>query len=233
MVECDIQEVTPAGESVWQWNASDHFDPVQDSTWPITGSTEGTPFVDPYHCNSIDVDEAGDLLVSARSMDSVFLITRATGAVAWKMGGSTYTKDGAPYIAVQGDPLTSFYRQHDARFVGDGMLSMFDDQTDEPGPARAVVYAYDASAGTATMVWQYQATSSSTAMGSFRIMADGSRIIGWGFGGAPGRSFTELDANGSDVLDFGFSASDATYRAIKVPLTAFDLATLRATAGAN
>lgn len=231
MVECDIQEVTPAGASVWQWQAIDHFDPVLDSLAPLTGMADGKPFVDPFHCNSIDVDEAGDLLVSARAMSSVFLVARATGAVTWKLGGSSYTKDGARFIAVQGDPLTSFHGQHDARFQPDGTLSMFDDQAGAPGPARAVVYSYDVTAGTAALLWQYRGTASSAGMGSFRITADGSRVIGWGIGGAPGRAFSEVTAGGDDLLDFAFSGGDTTYRAIKVPLGAFDLGALRGTAG--
>ena len=228
MVECDIQEVTPEGTSVWQWNASDHFDPVKDSVLPVTGIADGMPFVDPFHCNSIDVDATGDLLVSSRSMNSVFLVTRATGAVAWKMGGSTYTKENAPYISVQNDPLTSFYGQHDARFLPDGTLSMFDDQEAQPGPARAVIYAYDVTAGTASVVWQYQGTAPSDGMGSFRVSADGSRVIGWGITDALNRTFTEVDENGNDLLDFTFSGGDTSYRAIKIPISAFDIATLRA-----
>ena len=187
--------------------------------------------VEPFHCNSIDVSPDGDLLVSARGMDSVFLVSRATGAVLWKMGGATYTKDDAPYLAVQNDPETSFYRQHDARFLPNGDISMFDDQSQKKGPARAVIYSYDVAAGTATMVWQYQGTTTSGAMGSFRVMDDGSRIIGWG--GPSTRAFTELDATGNDVLDFYFPDGTQSYRAIKIPTTAFDINLLRSSAGAN
>ena len=52
------------------------------------------------------------------------------------------------------------------------------------------------------MVWQYQGTASSGEMGSFRILDDGSRVIGWGWGADSSRAFTELDVNGNDVLDF-------------------------------
>src|SRR5208337_5415805 len=98
------------------------------------------------------------------------------GAVLWKMGGSPYTVEGAPYITVENDPLTSFHGQHDARLLADGEISLFDDQSGKPGPARAVIYAVDADAGTATVAWQYQGTSTSSAMGSFRVQPDGSRI---------------------------------------------------------
>jgi len=233
MIGCDIQEIDATGAKVWQWTATDHFDPVQDSTWAQTVTVDGKTVVDPFHCNSIDVDPNGNLLVSSRHMDSVFLVSRASGAVLWKMGGATYSKDGAPYLAVKGDPLTSFLRQHDARLLPNGDVSMFDDQTSMSTPARGVIYSVDVAAGTATMVWQYQGTQSSLAMGSFRVLEDGSRVVGWGVGGAPNRAFTEVDVNGNDLLDFEFPDGDASYRAVKISTASFDINLLRATTGAK
>jgi hypothetical protein len=141
------------------------------------------------------------------------------------MGGATYTKDGAPYLTITNDPQTAFYRQHDARFLPNGDISIFDDQTDMAGPARGVVYSYDVKAGTATFQQHYKGQSTAGAMGSFRILEDGSRVLGWG------SSFTELDANGSLLLEVRFTDGTHSYRSIKVPTTAFDLDVLRATAG--
>jgi hypothetical protein len=70
-------------------------------------------------------------------------------------------------------------------------------------------------------------------MGSFRILPDGSRVIGWGLGGAAGRTFTEVDENGNDLLDFAYGGGDGTYRAVKVPTTELDLAVLRSSAGSR
>jgi hypothetical protein len=232
MFECDIEEVAPDGSVVWQWSASDHFDPAIDSTWPLSFSVDGGMVVDTYHCNSIDVDPDGNLLVSARHMDSIFLISKATGAVIWKMGGSSYSKDDTTYITVTNDPLTSFYRQHDARLQPNGQVSLYDDQTDLPTEARAVVYAYSVDAGTASPVWQYLGQATSASMGSFRILDDGSRTIGWGVSQQP-LVFSEVDESGNDLLDFSFANGEATYRAIKIPTTAFDINLLRATAGLN
>jgi hypothetical protein len=67
------------------------------------------------------------------------------------------------------------------------------------------------------------------AMGSFRILPDGSRVIGWGL--VPGAGFTEVDVAGNDLADLTFLDGNTTYRAIKVPLGAFDLGALRSTAG--
>jgi hypothetical protein len=66
-------------------------------------------------------------------------------------------------------------------------------------------------------------------MGSFRILPDGSRVIGWG--DIPGAGFSEIDLDGHDLADLTFPDGNTTYRALKVPLGAFDLGVLRSTAG--
>jgi hypothetical protein len=256
ILACNLVEFRPDGTVVWSWSATDHFDAVADSVAPVltTAGPTGNPVIDPFHCNSIDVDPgSGNLLVSAREMSSIFMIEKSTGRVLWKMGGATASKDGATYVAVA-DP---FSLEHDARLQpdwsptcngGSGHISLYDDESNTTQPARAVVYDVvvgggdagtgecgDAGApdggspGTATVAWQYRGTTPSLAMGSFRITPDGSRVIGWGL--IPGAGFTEVDGSGHDLLDFGFSDGNTTYRAIKVPPGAFDLEVLRRTAG--
>ena len=68
-------------------------------------------------------------------------------------------------------------------------------------------------------------------MGSFRILPDGSRVIGWGIPGGGDPAITEVDKNGNDLLEFLFPDGTQSYRAIKVPTSAFDIDLLRATAG--
>jgi hypothetical protein len=253
---CNILELDSTGTVTWTWLGLDHLDPVKDCTYPqSSGTGDAGLIIDPFHCNSIDVDPAnGNLLLSGRHMDSVVYIDKATGNILWKMGGAQYTKDNATYVTVP-DP---FYRQHDARLQpgwaagcsgGSGQISMFDDETAVPGPARAVVYdvtvgtgdggavvdcGVPVDAGAAANVWQYQGTVSSIVLGSFRISADDSRVVGWGLR-APATSvtFTEVDIHGNNELDFVIDpgTGNTSYRAIKVPLTAFDLSTLRSTAG--
>src|SRR6202041_2307352 len=144
IAESEIVEFDPTtGAVVWQWFASDHFDPAADCTFPESwaGLDGVAEVVQPFHCNSIDVDPAnGNLLVSARNMDSIFYVDRASGAILWKMGGATYTKDEAAYVQMA-DP---FYRQHDARLLpgwsaacgGTGEISVFDDESQRAAPAR-------------------------------------------------------------------------------------------------
>jgi len=194
----------------------------------------------------IDIDPAnGNLLISAREMDSVFYLERSTGKVLWKLGGSSFTKDHARYLSAK-DP---FYRQHDGRLQpgwsattcgGKGQISVYDDHSYVKGPSRGVVYDVvvgeeDGGCGTAeagaTVVWQFDGTGNSNDRGSFRISADGSRIIGWGTGHQRNLVFTEVDDAGQPLLNFYFGDGDVSYRAVKVPLTAFDLNALRSTAG--
>jgi hypothetical protein len=267
--DCDVVEFDPrTGIVVWRWSAFDHLDPLEDTrVWELaavgTGTDGGTvtetgpdggPVVDPFHCNSIDVDPAnGNLLVSARELDSIFYIDKLTGAILWKMGGSAFTKDSATYVAV----ADTFQRQHDARFQpgwsadcngGTGRISMFDDESYTRAAARGVVYdvvvgpgdggplgcdggTIDAGVGgQAALAWQYSGTMSSRGLGSFRISADGSRVIGWGYG-APNLVFTEVDVDGNKLLDFEFTDGNSSYRAIKVPPSALDLNAMRNTAG--
>jgi hypothetical protein len=186
-----------------------------------------------FHLNSIDVDASGNLLVSSRNTDAVYYVERATGKIAWKLGGTATNKDGAQIIRVTGDPETSFGRQHDARFQPGGHVSMFDDHTDLPGTARAIEYAIDLGAGTAQPVWEYRGPQDMAAMGGFRRYG-GTNVVAWGlpsdlttFSGA----FTEVDDDGHDLLDVTFARGDSTYRAVKVPLGDLDLDVMRATAG--
>jgi hypothetical protein len=242
IMTCNLVELRPDGTVVWTWKATDHFDPRADSSPILFPYGPGAGLVlDPFHCNSVDVDPtSGNLLVSAREMSSIFDIEKSTGRVLWKMGGAQASKDGAAYVAVV-DP---FALQHDARFQpdwsssangGSGHISLFDDEVPgKPSPARAVVYdvvvgAADGTPATATVDWQRAGAGPSTAMGSFRILPDGSRVIGWGL--LSGAGFTEVDGAGNDLVDLTFLDGDATYRAVKVPLGAFDIAALRGSAG--
>jgi hypothetical protein len=235
ILDCAVQEVDPQVNLVWDWRASNHTDPVKESVVPAGAGTDANP-ADVYHCNSVDVNADGDVLISFRHMNSVLLVSKATGNVIWKLGGTAYNKDGAQILAIQGDPETAFYLQHDARFQANGDISLFDDHSAAaavPGVARGVEYALDLSAGTAHVVWQYQGSASSAFLGSFRRYADGTNLIGWGaYSGSANLVFTEVDAAGHDVLDMLFvNSGNWSYRAEKVPIGTFDIDVLRGTAG--
>jgi hypothetical protein len=258
ILACNILEITPDGTVVWSWKATDHFDPVLVTTSPEPSGNVFGVFhcnsidIDPANEN---------LLVSARDMNSIFYIEKSSGRVVWKMGGTPYSIDDATYVAVSDPFVCQHDARLLPGWSatcsgGSGQVSVFDDATGESRSARGVVY--DVTAGTvdggtsacgdgggvdagdggaleggklgaSTVAWQYPGTTQVATMGSFRISPDGSRVICWGTG--PPFGFTEVDLAKHDLLDFVFTDGDSTYRAIKIPLTAFDLEVLRDTAG--
>jgi hypothetical protein len=236
MADCGIVELDPDGHAVWSWRASDHVDPVRETLQPAVNLVGGALVVDVFHCNAIDVDASGNLLVSFRNTSAVYYIERASGKILWKLGGTSFNKDGAAYVAVVGDPEETFNMQHDARFRPNGDVSLFDDHGADQGRsanvARGVEYALDFGAGTATLVWQYLGRGESSYEGSFRRYDDGESVIGWGYVHGDPRILTEVDAAGDDVLDVTFTApiqaNAVAYRAVKVPPSRLDIDVLRA-----
>jgi len=236
IADCQIQEINAEGNEVWSWLASDHVDPVQESLEQIQNEVNGVEVDDVFHCNAIDVDSTGNLLLSFRHTNSVFYVDRSSGTIQWKLGGTSYNKDGAIYVAVVDDPETAFNMQHDARLLANGDVTVFDDHGADGGKsgqvARGVEYALDRVANTASVVWQFLGSAESQYQGSFRRYADGHSVVGWGYVPGDPRIFSEVDSNGNDVLDVSFTApspvSAIAYRAIKVPPSQLDVDLLRA-----
>jgi hypothetical protein len=233
VADCEVQELDPSDQLVWSWSASAHVDPVKESIEPQVNTINAQSVVDPYHCNSIEVDGSGNLLLSFRHTNSLYYVDRTTGAILWKLGGTSFNKDGATYIQVASDPETTFNMQHDARFLPNGNVTLFDDHGADGGTsgevARGVEYAIDHVANTAKVVFQYLGIGESKWTGSFRRYADGDSLVGWGYVPNDPRIATEVDAAGDDVLDIG-SDGGSSYRALKVPLSQLDITVLRATA---
>jgi hypothetical protein len=105
--------------------------------WPLLQLTEN----DYIHANSIQrINTNGDILVSARHLDTVFIINRSNGKVSWTLGG--------PYSKMSqnnptDDPLKGFSHQHSAHIVGDTLV-LFDNRNNFPKDAsRIVAYKID------------------------------------------------------------------------------------------
>ena len=231
IADCRLQVVSPDGLLVWSWLGTNHVDPVTESLEPQVNMVNGVPVVDPFHCNSVDLDAAGNFLLSMRHANTVLYIDRATKKVQWKMGGTPTNKDGAAYLAVEGDPETAFYKQHDVRWDDAGHITMFDNHGAGPdGVARGVRYALDIPGGRATFVSQLLGVAQSGYEGSYRRYDDGDQVISWGATANETRVVTEYDASGQVVLEMSMPG-EVSYRAVKVPPSQLDIHLLRATAG--
>ena len=234
IADCVVQNVDPQGQLVWEWRASDHLDPVTEWTAAPSATLGGQTVYDVFHCNSIDPNPNGNVLVSARHLSAVFEVRQSDGLVAWKLSGKPTDKDGAVIMQIQNDPEGGIVLQHDARYLPNGDIWMFDNQRLVSGqPARGIEYSLNFDTNTAQPVFSFTAPENgpSCCIGSFRLTPDGHRVIGWGYMIFNGRAMTELDAAGDPVLDIGFAAGNASSRSIKVLPSFYKIANLRNTAG--
>lgn len=162
-----IWEVNQQQQIVWEWWSVDHIEAFP--TWDL-GSR------DPIHSNSIQVlppnrwFEAGDerfrpgnILVSGRSLDTIFIIDRMTGDVVW-----TYSQglDG------QHEALMASGELRDA-----GLILVFNNGLEDRYAYRtSAVQAIDPVA--AEVVWEYRSeTFFSSAGGTAQLLPGGTTLI--------------------------------------------------------
>jgi PKD repeat protein len=249
VVGCVVQEVDPHGHLIWTWDASKHVSPLETNKLAYLTTDQGLPAVDPYHCNSVDVDPLNPnlILVSMREV-GVILIDKATGSIVWKFGGTAVAPlDQEPVLAITGDPEGAIQGQHDARFQPNSDISLFDDHTGLVGAARAIQYTIDSAAHTAAMSWQFAAPSGvrTSRMGSVRrydangltydqvgaaYLGPTESLTDWGQG-VPSAGFTMIDGSGIATLDLQLPKPYVGNRGEYVPASALDLTQLRNTSG--
>lgn len=192
-----IQEQDRNHMTVFQWSSFDHFE-ITDACYYVnlTGS-----YVDYVHCNSIDEDQDGGILVSCNAMAECTKIDRTTGDLVWRFGG---LHSENPDFTLLNDPLNGFSAQHDFRHVSGNLYSVFDNGTHHsPKVSRGCIYELDTSAMTADLVWNYQSTGLyGSHMGSTQVLPNGNVFIGWGdvTGYQPRPDFTEVTEGGQVVF---------------------------------
>jgi hypothetical protein len=219
VIDNEIQEVTRSGRRVWRWNSRDHIALSESEPFmpyivhgPVR-TADGSKAYDIVHLNSVEPD--GDsLLISTRQTDAVYKISRATGAVEWKLGGTTIPQS----LGVVGDPDPSMVisGQHDARLLPDGTLTLHDNRTLSARKPRAMRFSIDEEAGTATVLEALTDPQSvySTCCGSARQLPGGDWVASWGSSGL----VTELTPGGRRVyaLRFGGRRGADSYRAFPI-----------------
>ena len=75
-----FQEVTPAGEVVWEWLSYEHLDPETDIICPLCPRSEWS------HANACCVLPNGDILTTFLRLHMIVLIDRSTGNIKWRWG---------------------------------------------------------------------------------------------------------------------------------------------------
>jgi arylsulfotransferase ASST len=200
-----VQELDRAKDVVFEWRSWDHFQ-ITD----VTSRSVTAPTIDYAHGNAIEKDVDGNLMISSRHMDEITKISREDGHVIWRWGGKNNE------FTFVNDP-GRFSQQHSIRRLPNGHVMLYDNGNFHLAPhSRAVEYALDEKAKTATLVWEYR-TSPDTygvAMGSVQRLANGHTVIGWG---ATGPALTEVTPAGEKVEEIAFPNGVFSYRAFRHP----------------
>ncbi|MEJ2614082.1 MAG: aryl-sulfate sulfotransferase [Ignavibacteriaceae bacterium] len=206
-----IQELDKDKNVVFQWRSWDHFK-ITDATSDIILTNQ---VIDYVHCNSIETDIDGNIIISSRNMDEVTKINRETGDIIWRMGGIYCRNNEFAFI----NDSTGFSHQHDVKRLSNGNLTIFDNgNLHDPQYSRAVEYEVDEVNKTATLVWEYRNNPStySRAMGSVQRLGNQNTIIGWGWTSIP-PAINEVKSDGSPALYMSWSGEYMNYRAYKYP----------------
>ncbi len=131
MFSDQVVEVTPDGTGVSVWRSAEHLDPETDTicrletrdAWgganDLTASPDGSSF-----------------LISFRILDTVALVDRATGEMAWKWGKGVIS------------------HQHHPTFLDNGNVLLLDNGSHRRGLSYSRVLEVDPS--TSEIVWQYE-----------------------------------------------------------------------------
>ena len=198
-----IVEVTPTDHVVWHWSTANH---INVATANVQFHKN---FPDVIHMNSIQEDGHGGILFSARNLDALYRIDMATGAITWKLGGSStpqslkFTKSAYP---------TNFSGQHYARILSNGTITVQDNGTAAVPErrVRALNISLNLTAHTATILRQItdDRTKHSGCCGSAIKLPTGDWVMAWG-----ANDFTtELNSNGMPQLTITYPGL-SSYRA--------------------
>jgi Arylsulfotransferase (ASST) len=174
-----LAELTPSGQTVWEWRSWEHLDPVDDGIAEIQSVRTLWALG-----NSVLELADGDILVSYRPISTVIRIDRRTDEIVWKLGPPTLSGQHAP------NPLPN------------GNVLIFDNgvhRLDDPLPFSRVIEVNPASN---EIVWRYQDKPVSNfftpRMGNAQRLPNGNTLINEASFGR----FFEVTAQGETVWEY-------------------------------
>lgn len=205
VLECVVQELEiGTGRVLFEWRSLAHV-PLDESLEPPPGDP-AQPY-DYIHLNSVAEDSGDTLLVSARNTQAVYRISRDTGGVVWRLGGSNsdFTLG----------PGAQFVMQHDARRLPDGTVSIFDNGVPQPTGenSRAIVLRVDEATRRAELVREHVSPDALLAanQGNAQFLPSGNAFVGWG----NREYFTEFSRAGAVLFDATYGPGLDSYRVFR------------------
>jgi hypothetical protein len=200
-----IQEIDIAtGKVIWEWHSLRHVS--IDSSYS-NYSSGGT--YDYFHMNSIQQLSGGNILISSRNTWAVYLISKKTGKIIWKLGGK--------HSSFKMGPHTNFEWQHDATLHSNGLLTLFDDGATPKVESQSRALEIHISTGThrATLIhaFKHKPPALATAEGSVQLLSNHNVFVGWG----RRPYFSEYTPGGRQVFGGTFRSPVESQRAYRYP----------------
>jgi hypothetical protein len=215
----------------WAWDAFDYLDvnhgPVLGEIVPPgspgpTAAVPRLPAVDWLHTNAVSWSPADqNLVLSIRHLDWVVKIDYRGGAgdghIVWKLG-----QDG-DFTADAADPSPWFSHQHDAHYVDDHTLILFDNgntrhDSDPAAHSRGQVWSLDEQTMTARLLVNADLGLYAGALGSAERLSNGNYFFTAGTNGPepprPPAHEIEVTPDGTKVYDL--SVNTPVYRSFRV-----------------
>lgn len=127
-----LREVTPDGETVWEWHAQDEMEIENYPVCPLC------PREEQMHMNTVAEDKNGNFMISSRHTNHCAVIDKKTGKFIWEM------------------MELSFGHQHDFQELENANYMLFSNgyHTDRTGPA-AGSRIFEIDPATKEIVWEF------------------------------------------------------------------------------
>lgn len=202
-----VQEIDiETGLVLFEWHSLDSIG-LDEGKAPVPKKDGGS--YDYLHLNSIDLDENGDFLLSARNTWGVYKVDRASAKLVWRLGGTKST------FQLGKGTVTAW--QHHARWLPNGDIMIFDNGSSPPvhKTSRVITVRLDEQAKTATLVSEISHPEGwlAATQGSSEPLPNGNIFVGYG----SQRYFAEFTEDGRLVFDAELARGNDSYRAFRMP----------------
>jgi len=212
-----IQEITPALDVVWSWQLFEHV--------PKAGSR-----YEPCHGNALEVNELENAMYYNCRFLGIFKIDRASGDVAWRLGGTYDTVSYGPGDFTFDPPESQFSDAHDPEYHPDGTVLVYDNGGYANVPvgtyhSRVVEYQLDQTKKTATRTFEfpgalpdvpswYKSEWYTPIWGDSDRLTNGNILVTAGMRSATlSTRIFEITPSGSVVWEITFEPNHGSYRA--------------------
>ncbi|OBT98179.1 hypothetical protein VE01_03716 [Pseudogymnoascus verrucosus] len=214
IVDARFQELDiESGEVLFEWSSLEHVSP-SEAFLPLNPGQAGSGYNssdawDYFHINSVDKDDQGNYLISARDANAAYKIDGRTSEILWQLSGKSTDFELGEGV--------EFAFQHHARYLSrseDGkkeVISIYDNSAHGTENGRGGEVHFNAtSAGkiievdtenwTATLVQGFYPPDDllSKSQGSTQVLPNGNVLVNWGSEGA----ITEYKPNGEPIFHF-------------------------------